>query len=309
MSLTRSIGKVWLAATLACASVTQAIAQPFDIQAAQQRFQSLYTAGDYLAALDVAKTTEAAAKRGGTNNITYISALNDLARAHQQLGHYADLAKMFQQVFDTLQKNIPANDPRLIQAENNLADADLKLDRTDEAERHYKHTLGLMTAVLGADNPALIEIVTRLGTVYMSMGQSHYGAAEAQFKQALEIADKSGQQDSAQVAVTLNNIFKIYEDEDRFAEAEDALKRALKINEAVRGPNHPEVAFNIGNLVICTSALAVMRNRRHSIGARSACGKRSIPSIRSLSLRCKIWERCMSTRSASTTRRRCSSGP
>src|SRR5271163_1151689 len=250
MTLTRSIGKVWLAGALACASasVTPAAAQPFDIEAAQERFQSLYTAGDYVAALEQAKNTEAAAKRGGTHNITYISALNDLARAHQQLGHYADSAKMFQQVFDTLQKNIPANDQRLIQAENNLADADLKLNRTDEAERHYKHTLGVMTGLLGPDNPALVEIITRLGTVYMFMGQTHYAAAEAQFKHALDIADKSGQQDSAQEAVTLNNIFKIYEDEDRFAEAEDVLKRALKINETVRGANHPEVAFNIGNL-------------------------------------------------------------
>jgi CHAT domain-containing protein/tetratricopeptide (TPR) repeat protein len=250
MSLARCIGKAWLVGALACAStsVTRVTAQPFDIQAAQQRFQSFYTAGDYTAALEEAKKTEAAAKRGGTNNITYVSALNDLARAHLQLGHYADSTRMFQQVFDTLRKNIPANDQRLIQAENNLADADLKLNRADEAERHYKHTLEVMTGLVGTDSPELIEIITRLGTVYMYMGQSHYDAAEAQFKRALDIADKSGRQDSAQEAVTLNNVFKIYEDEDRFAEAEDVLKRALKINEAVRGPNHPEVAFNVGNL-------------------------------------------------------------
>jgi hypothetical protein len=48
--------------------------------------------------------TEAAAKRGGTNNFAYVSALNDLARAHQALGRYAEAAAMFKQVLGTLQK-------------------------------------------------------------------------------------------------------------------------------------------------------------------------------------------------------------
>jgi hypothetical protein len=38
--------------------------------------------GGYSAALAEAQKTEAAAKRGGTNNFAYVSALNDLARAH-----------------------------------------------------------------------------------------------------------------------------------------------------------------------------------------------------------------------------------
>ena len=99
----------------------QSMAQQIDVAAAQKRFQDLYAAGDYSAALAEAQKTEAAAKRSGTNNFTYVSALNDLARAHQALGRYPEAAGMFKQVVGTLQKNLPPTDPRLAQPLANLA--------------------------------------------------------------------------------------------------------------------------------------------------------------------------------------------
>ena len=50
----------------------QSMAQQIDVAAAQKRFQDLYAAGDYSAALAEAQKTEAAAKRSGTNNFTYV---------------------------------------------------------------------------------------------------------------------------------------------------------------------------------------------------------------------------------------------
>ena len=47
---------------------SHAVAQQIDVAAAQKRFQDLYAAGDYSAALAEAQKAEAAAKRGGTNN-------------------------------------------------------------------------------------------------------------------------------------------------------------------------------------------------------------------------------------------------
>ena len=66
--------------------VGPAAAQQVDIAAAQKRFQDLYAAGNYAAAFAEAQKTEAAAKRGGTNNIAYVLALNDLARAPPGVG-------------------------------------------------------------------------------------------------------------------------------------------------------------------------------------------------------------------------------
>src|SRR5215467_7139813 len=122
-----------------------AAAQTVDIAAAQKRFQNLYAAGNYSAAFAEAQSTEVAARRTGTNNITYILALNDLARAHQELGHYADAVAIFKQVLNALQKNIPPTDPRIAQGLANLATAYLLQGNSGEAEKLYKRALEIAT--------------------------------------------------------------------------------------------------------------------------------------------------------------------
>ncbi|MBN8988660.1 MAG: CHAT domain-containing protein [Rhizobiales bacterium] len=237
-----------LAAFLVAAGVAlaPAAAQKIDIAAAQKRFLELYAAGNYSGALAEAQSTEAAARRAGTNNITYILALNDLARAHQELGHYAAAAAMFKRVVDALQKNVPPFDPRTGQALANLATVYLLQGNSGEAERLYQRALDIATRSLGSNDPAVVKLIGNLGDVYTS--QARYAEAEAQYHRALDMAEKVSGPDSLQVALILNNLTKIYEDQSRFAEVEKASKRALAIREQALGPNHPDVAASLNNL-------------------------------------------------------------
>lgn len=237
-----------LAAFVVAAGIASspAAAQTVDIAAAQKRFQELYAAGNYSGALAQAQSTEAAARRAGTNNITYILALNDLARAHQELGHYADAVAMFKRVVDALQKNIPPTDPRIAQALANLATASLLQGNAGEAEKLYKQALDIATKSLGPNDPAVVRLIGNLGDVYTS--QARYDEAETQYKQALALAEKNNGPNSLQVALVLNNLTKIYEEQSRFAEVETATKRALAIREQALGPNHPDVAASLNNL-------------------------------------------------------------
>ena len=135
----------------------QAVAQQIDVAAAQKRFQDLYAAGDYSAALAEAQKTEAAAKRGGTNNFAYVSALNDLARAHQALGRYGEAAGMFKRVLCTLQKNLPPGDARLAQPLANLATVYLLQANSVEAEKLYKQALEISTKARSSAAQVAIE--------------------------------------------------------------------------------------------------------------------------------------------------------
>ncbi|MGE0034854.1 MAG: tetratricopeptide repeat protein [Xanthobacteraceae bacterium] len=224
----------------------QAAAQQFDIGAAQKRFQALYVAGDYTGALAEAQRNEAAAKRGGTNNLAYVLALNDLGRANQALGRYNDAARMFKQVLGTLQRNVPPTDPRVAQLQANLATVYLLQGSYGESEKLYKQALESTRKALGPDDPKVILLINNLGDVYKS--QARYDEAEAQYKQALALAEKAGGPNSLQVALVLNNLTKVYEDQSRFDEVETAGKRALAIREQALGPNHPEVAASLNNL-------------------------------------------------------------
>jgi CHAT domain-containing protein/tetratricopeptide (TPR) repeat protein len=225
---------------------SQAVAQQIDIAAAQKRFQDLYAAGDYAAALAEAQKTEAAAKRGGTNNFAYVSALNDLARAHQALGRYAEAAAMFKQVLGTLQKNLPPNDKGLAQPLANLATVYLLQANPSEAEKLYKQALAIATKTQAGPSQDVALLISNLADVYKA--QARYDEAEAQYKRALEMAEKTGGPSSLLVALILNNLTKVYEDQSRFAEVEDASRRALAIREKALGPNHPDVAASVNNL-------------------------------------------------------------
>ncbi|HUI97177.1 MAG TPA: CHAT domain-containing tetratricopeptide repeat protein [Xanthobacteraceae bacterium] len=227
-------------------ALTPAAAQPLDIAAAQQHFQQLYTAGRYADAFAAARDTEAAAKRAGTNNIAYVGALNDLARAHQALGHYADAAALFTRVLDALKKNLPPADPRIAQALANLATADLLQHRGADAEKLYRKALEIAEKALGPNAPAVITLIGNLGDAFKEEGR--FTDAEAQYRQALDLAEKASGPDSLAVALVLNNLSQVYEDESRFAEVEDATKRALAIREQKLGPDHPDVAASLNNL-------------------------------------------------------------
>jgi CHAT domain-containing protein/tetratricopeptide (TPR) repeat protein len=228
-----------------CSGAGFAVAQAFDIAAAQQRFQGLYASGKYQAALAEAQKNEAAAKRGGVNTLPYVLALNDLGRAYQALGRYNEAARAFKQVVDTLKKNVPPTDPKLIQTNANLAKVYLLLGRYDEAESLFKQARDA-TARQSGPGRALATLTMNMGDVYRF--QARYDEAEEQYNKALEMAEQTAGPSSVEVADTLNNLTKIYEDQGRFTEAEAALRRARAINEKVRGPNHPDVAFNINNL-------------------------------------------------------------
>jgi CHAT domain-containing protein/Tfp pilus assembly protein PilF len=216
------------------------------LAASQKRFQDLYAAGNYAAAFAEAQKAEAAARRAGTNNFAYVSALNDLARANQALGNYADAARMFKQVVDALRKNLPAADPRTAQALANLATVHLLQGRNAEAEKLYKQALDTAAKALGPSNPTVAGLITNLGDVYKN--QARYEEAEAQYKRALEMAERTGGPNDLQVALVLNNLTKVYEDQSRFGEVEAASKRALAIREQALGPNHPDVAASLNNL-------------------------------------------------------------
>jgi CHAT domain-containing protein/Tfp pilus assembly protein PilF len=220
--------------------------QQSDLAASQKRFQDLYAAGNYAAAFAEAKKAEAAARRSGTNNFAYVSALNDLGRAHQALGNYADAAKMFKQVADALRKNLPAADPRIAQALANLATVHMLQGRNAEAEKLYKQALDIATKALGPGNPMVTGLITNLGDIYKN--QARYDEAEAQYRRALETAERTSGPNSLEVALVLNNLTKVYEDQSRFGEVETASKRALAIREQKLGPNHPDVAASLNNL-------------------------------------------------------------
>ena len=80
-----------------------------------------------------------------------------------------------------------------------------------------------------------------------ALEQARYAEAEDLFLAALEEAEKFGEQDP-RLAMSLNNLALLYEDQGKNAEAGPLHERALVIYEKALGPEHPLVATSLNNL-------------------------------------------------------------
>jgi tetratricopeptide (TPR) repeat protein len=72
--------------------------------------------------------------------------------------------------------------------------------------------------------------------------------AEALYRRALAITEKSFGPNHPHIASVLNNLAPLLKDTNRLRDAETFLRRALSIHEKSLGPDHPEVATNLNNL-------------------------------------------------------------
>jgi CHAT domain-containing protein/tetratricopeptide (TPR) repeat protein len=246
MQRSRVFGALLLVVALATLAAPPSAAQQPDIAAAEKRFQDLAAAGNYAAAFAEAQKLEAAVKaRSGTNNPTYIRALNNLAGAHQYLGRYREAEGLFKQVLATLEKNLGPNDGSVAQVLTNLATVYVHQSRHAEAEPLYQRAIAITEKGQGPRSAALAPVLKDLAEVYLA--QVRYDDADRLLSRALALVD-APDGDQARVAMVLNSQARVLEAQGRYRDAEASLKRALATNEKARGSDHPDVAANINNL-------------------------------------------------------------
>lgn len=117
--------------------------------------------------------------------------------------------------------------------------------RYGEARLSGERTLGIAEALLGPEHPDVAAVLCRLGTIYTSLGK--YGDGETSFQRALAIQERMDEKSGA-VADTLN-AFGVHRIQRRHYEAaESLLRRALAIQEAASGADHPALATTLHNL-------------------------------------------------------------
>ena len=118
--------------------------------------------------------------------------------------------------------------------------------RDDDALRLLKQALKLTK-----NNPAgAADVLNTIGVAYYRQGNANKAAKF--FNDAFRIVSASGLPfDSGGL---LNNLGNVYQEKHRYAEAEDFLKRALKLIENEVGPSHPDLTFTLTSLGILYTA-------------------------------------------------------
>lgn len=124
-----------------------------------------------------------------------------------------------------------------------IVDATVIIADIDREARHYQASLDGWTKVLSesrAHNDATIEAVALRGLGETALMMGDRAAAEPSLRKSLAYFETV--QNKHQTAATLNCLAELYIAEGKPAMADEALRRAVDLDEAVIGPTHPQIA-------------------------------------------------------------------
>src|SRR5437588_3048809 len=163
-----------------------------DFEAYVKRYDDLFQAGNYDAALTEARKFEAAAKaRFGAQHESYAGALYLQGRALYVLGKYPEAEKAYKLALPIFEKAPPsaASSRDLAKTLNGLGRVYEHMGRYAEAETAQKRALNLVESSPGADQLVLSDALEDLGNAYY--GEGRYAEAEDYYKRTLAIREKA----------------------------------------------------------------------------------------------------------------------
>jgi CHAT domain-containing protein len=163
-------------------------------------------------------------KAHGANHPTVMRNLTNLGQMYKRERRLAEAASCFQQVID--RQSNQARPVDIAAALQDLAETCALTDRLDEAAAYYRRASELRTQIYGADHP-LALLGTGLDDVYFLQGR--YDEAEKIRLAELGVSEKYYGPASADVADKLFRLAVVYWLQQRYAEGEALLDRAVDI--------------------------------------------------------------------------------
>ncbi len=103
----------------------------------------------------------------------------------------------------------------------------------------------VMARPAGAQEGRWVELIKRANGLRKE-GRTAEGIPVAE--EAVSVAEKSFRPDDPKIALTLNLLGAMYDEQGRYADAEPLFKRSLAIREKAYGPDNPEVAKSLAGL-------------------------------------------------------------
>jgi CHAT domain-containing protein/tetratricopeptide (TPR) repeat protein len=244
----RSIASLTLAIALVFETATSsAEAQPADIAAMRQRFETFYKAGNYNAALlEAQKLEETVKARYGESNPNHGLTLGLLSNVYHAQGKYTEAEELLKRVLAIFEQT-RGNEINIAATLGNLARLYDDQGHYSEEEVALKRALSIYQRIRGENSAEVGHVLLQLGI--SSKNQARYGAAEEYLHHALAIYEQAAPSDSG-LALTINALAVVLDLQGRRDEAEALYKRTLAAQEQALGPDHPYVADTLENLAI-----------------------------------------------------------
>ena len=129
---------------------------------------------------------------------------------------------------------------------NELGVAFLASGRLQEAKAELERALETRKQQLGADSPEVAQTLMNLGSVAFDSGD--HIAAETHFRDSLSIQEQLGRASSGDAATAMLELANLLSHLGRYEESIDLLQRALQIDRAALGDDHPRTIMEAHSL-------------------------------------------------------------
>ncbi len=207
-----------------------AFAQRIDIEATNKRYQRLYAAGNYGAALVEARKLEQAVRQlGGTNHSNYPLVLEFVGNSLGGQGQYAEADAVHRRVLAIREKMYGAGSVQAADSLNNLGINKLRQGLYAEAEDYMARAAGIHQQLKGVNSQEFVFVLNNLGAVYQSQGK--FTDAEKVRKHVLTVYEGLRGPDHPDVGDAIGKLANLYQVMGRYADAEPLFRRTLAIQE------------------------------------------------------------------------------
>lgn len=178
-----------------------------------------------------------------------------LAKLARQIARFLELSGFYNEFTDFLyqhalglrMKLYGENDPKTLDALNNLAGFYRLKASFKKAEDFYLKSLKGYEALRGADHPDIFMLKNNLALLYRDRGD--YQKAAVFYQQALDGYAGLYGLDHSDTLMVLNNIAILHEEQGDYKKAENCHHQCLLARERVLGKKHPDTVASLNNLV------------------------------------------------------------
>lgn len=155
-------------------------------------------------------------------------------------GKYDEALPLARQVLKLREQSLPAADPLLIPALNNLAFALIAKEKYGDAIPHLERSLGLVEKRVGRDSPQLVGVIGQLALALFRHGEK--SRAGEFLIRSVEIREKAYGVGHASTAEAVYLLADFYQGRRKYEEAEKLLLRVIGANEGAAQEGRAELA-------------------------------------------------------------------
>jgi len=169
-----------------------------------------------------------------TTDSARVESLQELASILRRQGRLADAESLLLEARDLVVELGPSPQASI---STGLAAVLQKQARYPEAEKLYRHALGLRRGELGEDHVLVAEVMVELASLLDVQGRTD--EAETLFRDALAISERVYEAPHPQLVRAQGNLAQALYDQGRYHEARETFAEALQMGELVYGSEHP----------------------------------------------------------------------